>query len=35
MARYAAEMKDLGVNIVGSCCGSSPAHTQSIAAALK
>ena len=34
MARYAAEMKDLGVNIVGSCCGSSPAHTQSIAAAL-
>ena len=35
MARYAAEMKDLGVNIVGSCCGSSPTHTQSIAAALK
>ena len=34
MARYAAEMKNLGVNIVGSCCGSSPAHTQSIAAAL-
>ncbi len=34
MARYAAEMKELGVNIVGSCCGSSPAHTQSIAAAL-
>ncbi len=34
MARYAKEMKDLGVNIVGSCCGSSPAHTQSIAAAL-
>ena len=34
MARYAKEMKDLGVNIVGSCCGSSPAHTQSIAAAI-
>ena len=34
MARYAKEMKDLGVNIVGSCCGSSPAHTQAIAAAL-
>ena len=34
MARYAKEMKELGVNIVGSCCGSSPAHTQSIAAAL-
>ena len=34
MARYAHEMKDLGVNIVGSCCGSSPAHTQAISAAL-
>ena len=34
MARYAKEMKDLGVNIVGSCCGSSPEHTKSIAAAI-
>ena len=34
MARYAKEMKDLGVNIVGSCCGSSPAHTQAISAAI-
>ncbi len=34
MARYAKEMKDLGVNIVGSCCGSSPAHTSAIAAAI-
>jgi 5-methyltetrahydrofolate--homocysteine methyltransferase len=34
MARYAKEMKDLGVNIVGSCCGSSPAHTKSIATAI-
>lgn len=34
MARYAKEMKDLGVNIVGSCCGSSPAHTKAIAAAI-
>jgi len=34
MARYAKEMKDLGVNIVGSCCGSSPAHTTAIAAAI-
>ena len=34
MARYAHEMKDLGVNIVGSCCGSSPAHTQAISAAI-
>jgi len=34
MARYAKEMKDLGVNIVGSCCGSSPAHTQAISTAI-
>jgi len=34
MAGYAHEMKDLGVNIVGSCCGSSPAHTQAISAAI-
>ena len=34
MARYAKEMKDLGVNIVGSCCGSSPAHTNLISAAI-
>ena len=34
MARYAKEMKELGVNIVGSCCGSSPEHTQAISAAI-
>jgi 5-methyltetrahydrofolate--homocysteine methyltransferase len=34
MAKYAAKMKAMGVNIVGSCCGSSPAHTAAIAAAL-
>jgi 5-methyltetrahydrofolate--homocysteine methyltransferase len=34
MARYAKEMKGLGVNIVGSCCGSSPEHTQAISAAI-
>ncbi|MEI7660100.1 MAG: homocysteine S-methyltransferase family protein [Actinomycetes bacterium] len=34
MARYAHEMKDLGVNIIGSCCGSSPAHTQAISTAI-
>ena len=34
MATYAAEMKAMGVNIVGSCCGSTPAHTKSIAAAI-
>lgn len=35
MARHAKEMQELGVNIIGSCCGSSPAHTEAIAAAIK
>ena len=34
MANYAAEMKAMGVNVVGSCCGSTPAHTKAIAAAI-
>ncbi|CAB4685747.1 MAG: hypothetical protein F2652_07380 [Actinobacteria bacterium] len=35
MAKYAIEMKAIGVNIIGSCCGSTPAHTAAIAAAVK
>lgn len=31
MAKFADEMQDLGVNIIGSCCGSTPAHTAAIA----
>lgn len=27
LAKYAQEMKLLGVNVIGSCCGSTPAHT--------
>jgi len=34
MAKHAAKMKEMGVNIVGSCCGSSPAHTAAIAGAI-
>lgn len=34
MAEFAQEMKAIGVNIVGSCCGSSPAHTAAISSAL-
>jgi 5-methyltetrahydrofolate--homocysteine methyltransferase len=34
MAMFAAEMQDLGVNIIGSCCGSTPAHTSAIAKAV-
>ena len=32
MAKYAQDMKSLGVNVIGSCCGSSPAHTKAMAA---
>jgi 5-methyltetrahydrofolate--homocysteine methyltransferase len=35
MGRFAVEMQDLGINIIGSCCGSSPAHTAAICAAIK
>jgi len=33
MAIYSKDMKALGVNIIGSCCGSTPAHTAAIAEA--
>ena len=35
MGNFASEMRELGVNIVGSCCGSTPEHTAAIADALK
>ena len=34
MGAFALQMRDLGINIVGSCCGSTPAHTKAIRAAL-
>jgi len=34
MAKYAQDMKEMGVNVIGSCCGSSPAHTKAMAAAI-
>lgn len=34
MGEFAIQMRDLGINIVGSCCGSTPAHTQAIRTAL-
>jgi 5-methyltetrahydrofolate--homocysteine methyltransferase len=34
MAKYAEDMKVIGVNVIGSCCGSTPAHTQAMAATL-
>jgi 5-methyltetrahydrofolate--homocysteine methyltransferase len=34
MAKYADDMKALGVNVIGSCCGSTPAHTEAMKAAI-
>lgn len=34
MGAFALQMRHLGVNIVGSCCGSTPAHTKAIREAL-
>lgn len=35
MAKFADEMQELGVNIVGSCCGSTPAHTAAISKSIE
>jgi 5-methyltetrahydrofolate--homocysteine methyltransferase len=34
MAAYALKMKALGVNYIGACCGSTPAHISAMKAAL-
>jgi 5-methyltetrahydrofolate--homocysteine methyltransferase len=34
MAGYAVKMRDLGVDVIGSCCGSTPAHTAAMRARL-
>ena len=34
MAERFRELADLGVNIIGGCCGTSPAHIQALAAAV-
>lgn len=34
MAKYAVDMKALGINVIGSCCGSTPAHTAAMKAVL-
>lgn len=34
MAQFAQTMREIGINIVGSCCGSTPAHTKAIRTAL-
>jgi methionine synthase I (cobalamin-dependent) len=35
MADYARKMQALGVNYIGACCGSTPAHIAAMRAALQ
>ena len=35
MAAHALVLRDLGIDIIGSCCGSTPAHTAAMHAALE
>jgi methionine synthase I (cobalamin-dependent) len=35
MGEFAAEMKALGINAIGTCCGSTNEHTAAIAKVLK
>lgn len=35
MADYAIRLRNLGVNIIGACCGSKPAHIKAMQAALE
>lgn len=34
MAEYAVKMRNLGINIIGACCGSTPAHVTAMREAL-
>jgi 5-methyltetrahydrofolate--homocysteine methyltransferase len=34
MAKYAVKMRSLGINIIGACCGSTPAHIAAMKEAL-
>jgi methionine synthase I (cobalamin-dependent) len=34
MARYALNVHDLGVSLIGGCCGSTPKHIRAMAQAL-
>ena len=35
MAKYAVEFANLGVNVIGGCCGSTPDHIRAMGAALR
>jgi methionine synthase I (cobalamin-dependent) len=34
MARHAEELRDLGIDLIGACCGSTPDHVEAISRAL-
>lgn len=34
MAEYAVQLRNMGINVVGACCGSTPAHIAAMAEAL-
>ena len=34
MARHAVVLRDLGIDLIGACCGSTPEHTEAISRAL-
>jgi 5-methyltetrahydrofolate--homocysteine methyltransferase len=34
MAAFAIEMRGIGIDVLGACCGSSPAHIEAISAAI-
>ncbi|WP_377641017.1 homocysteine S-methyltransferase family protein [Oryzobacter terrae] len=34
MAEHALELRELGIDVIGACCGSSPEHVRAMAAAL-
>ncbi|MCW2868076.1 MAG: hypothetical protein JWR20_2264 [Marmoricola sp.] len=34
LAQHATELRDVGIDLVGACCGSTPAHLQAMASAL-
>jgi len=34
MARHAVELRDLGIDLIGACCGSTPVHVEAISRAL-
>jgi 5-methyltetrahydrofolate--homocysteine methyltransferase len=35
MARHAVELRDLGIDLIGGCCGSTPAHVAAMSEALR